>query len=87
MTVERLAAKAEIASATVYRAERGEQRATEATLVALAAVLAVSVDDLRHAKDATAPDNGRGHDPQKTPAPDLPPSGGSRVDGEKAGAR
>ena len=54
-TVEQLAVKAGHATATVYRAERGEQRPTDETLAALAEALGVSVADLRHSDEpATA---------------------------------
>ena len=53
ITAERLAAMADLASATVYRAERGIGTPTDETLQALAAVLEVPVSSLRHDQDGT----------------------------------
>jgi len=54
MTVEALAFKAGLASATVYRAERGIGTPSDETLDALAAVLKVGVSEL-HTENGTDP--------------------------------
>jgi transcriptional regulator with XRE-family HTH domain len=59
ITAEQLAARAGLASATVYRAERGIGRPSEETLAAIASVLGVEPSEL-HDPDATRPANGRG---------------------------
>jgi transcriptional regulator with XRE-family HTH domain len=52
LTVEQLAVKAGTASATVYRAERGERRPTDETFAALADALGVDIVDLRETAPA-----------------------------------
>lgn len=54
MTVEALAFKAGLASATVYRAERGIGTPSDATFDAIADVLGVDASEL-HGGDATPP--------------------------------
>lgn len=54
ITAEQLAARANLASATVYRAERGIGTPGESTLQAIAEVLEVEVSDLHGPKAATA---------------------------------
>ena len=73
LTVEQLAVMAGHGSATVYRAERGQQKPTDDTLVALAAALDVPVDDLRHDPEGVttpaAVGSPRTYEPLTTPAP------------------
>lgn len=72
ITAEQLAARAGLASATVYRAERGLATPSEETLAAIAEVLGVDPSDL-HAADPATPTNGRG----EPHGPDTAAVGGS----------
>lgn len=54
LTAEQLAARANLASATVYRAERGIGTPGDSTLEAIARVLKVEVADLHGPEAATA---------------------------------
>lgn len=67
LTAEQLAAKAELASATVYRAERGISEPSRSTRQALAAVLGVRPDELiTHAPEPGNGSTGNGTKPPHT---------------------
>lgn len=68
LTAEQLAAKAGLASATVYRAERGIGTPGEQTLTAIAGVLGVTLQEL-HGPEAATASTACGPHPEKTPAP------------------
>lgn len=73
MTVEALAFRAGLASATVYRAERGIGTPSDETLEALAVVLKVGVSEL-HTENRTYPPIAGGESAPENhePDPSLP---------------
>lgn len=79
LTVEQLAVKAGHGSATVYRAERGEQNPTDDTWAALAAVLGVEVDSLRHAPEAANASTGPAGDSPDAANNPAPADAGTRL--------
>jgi len=83
LTAEHLAFRAGLSSATVYRAERGIGTPEDDTLKAIAQVLGVGVSELHDPDASDSSENA----PLTDPTPHLPPSGYSRNDGAKDGAR
>jgi len=67
ITVEELAAKAGVSSATVYRAERGVHEPTRSTRERIARALGVTPGELLadiHGPEADTPSTGRGENPR-----------------------
>lgn len=87
MTLPELAERTGINRHTLGRYENGRQEPSFARGLLVAHALGVSPDLLIvHAEDVRTP-GGACALPETTPTPDLPPSGYSRDDGAKAGAR
>lgn len=85
LTAEQLAAKAGLASATVYRAERGIGSPSDETLAEIARVLGVEVAQLHEPEDSTSDaSGGTNHNAE---APTSPPAVAAASDGVRAGAR